>query len=222
MDQPVTSGVKPVPPGLFKGQLLNFSVLLILVLGSYYLWINSGQRYPFLFWITIIIPVVHQLYVWLCWRLELRSGIISSSVGFTTYLLVFFILLVCRPITLVMLADADMDTLGIGIQLRVLITLVFGILALYLFYSVIRYFGFRRAAGADHFQTEYRHKSLVREGVFKYVPNAMYTFGFLALWAIAIGYNSKLALIAAAFNHLYIWVHYYTVERIDMGYLYNA
>ena len=48
--------------------------------------------------------------------------------------------------------------------------------AAYLFYSVKRYFGFRRALGLDHFDTSYRLLPKVREGIFRITPNGMYTF----------------------------------------------
>ena len=32
---------------------------------------------------------------------------------------------------------------------------------------------------------------------------------------------SSLALVAAAFNHLYIWVHYWSTERPDMARIYG-
>ena len=51
---------------------------------------------------------------------------------------------------------------------------------------------------------------------------AMYTFGFLILWVPGLIFFSKAALLAAGFNHIYIWVHYYTPELPDIRFLYNG
>ncbi len=93
--------------------------------------------------------------------------------------------------------------------------------AIYLLYSVIRYFGFTRALGADHFDEKYRMLPLVRRGIFRFTDNGMYTYGFLFLWAIALWYASTAALCAALFNHLYIWVHYFATELPDMKRIYG-
>ena len=57
--------------------------------------------------------------------------------------------------------------------------------------------------------------------MFKYTDNAMYKFGFLILWSIALFTLSKAALLAAAFNHLYIWVHFYFTELPDIRQIYG-
>jgi hypothetical protein len=49
----------------------------------------------------------------------------------------------------------------------------------------------------------------------------MYTFGFLMLWVPGLLLLSQAALLAAAFNHAYIWVHYYATELPDIHYLYG-
>jgi hypothetical protein len=50
----------------------------------------------------------------------------------------------------------------------------------------------------------------------------MYKFGFLILWSIALVFLSKAALLAAAFNHLYIWVHFYFTELPDIRRIYGV
>ena len=62
----------------------------------------------------------------------------------------------------------------------------------------------------------------VKEGIFRFTSNAMYTYGFLILWIPGLVLYSKAALIAAGFNHIYIWVHYYTTELPDIQYIYNG
>ena len=62
---------------------------------------------------------------------------------------------------------------------------------------------------------------LVKEGIFKYTGNGMYVYGFFMLWAIAIGFDSRAALIVAGFSHVSIWIHYHATEKPDMAYLYG-
>ncbi|MCP4380661.1 MAG: hypothetical protein GY798_04445, partial [Hyphomicrobiales bacterium] len=93
--------------------------------------------------------------------------------------------------------------------------------ALYLFYSVKRYFSFTRALGADHFDASVRDLPFVRQGIFRFTSNGMYVFGFLLLWVPGFWWASSAALTAALFNHIYIWVHYYATERPDMKRIYG-
>ena len=62
---------------------------------------------------------------------------------------------------------------------------------------------------------------LVKEGAFKYRSNAMYAFAFLLFWAIALLTGSRAALVAALFQHAYIWVHMYCTENPDMKLIYG-
>jgi hypothetical protein len=73
----------------------------------------------------------------------------------------------------------------------------------------------------DHFDPGYRNLPMVREGIFRFSPNAMYVFGFLAMWIPAFLFQSLTALVIAAFSHAYIWVHYYATEKPDMARIYG-
>ena len=88
-------------------------------------------------------------------------------------------------------------------------------------YSVRRYFGMVRAAGADHFDARYRAMPLVDEGIFRFTKNGMYVYAFLLFWAIATGFDSMAALAVVAFSHVYIWIHFFATEKPDMNYLYG-
>jgi protein-S-isoprenylcysteine O-methyltransferase Ste14 len=88
-------------------------------------------------------------------------------------------------------------------------------------YSAKRYFGMVRATGADHFDAKYREMPLVREGIFRFTSNAMYLYAFLLFWAVAVGFDSSATLLAAAFAHAYIWVHYFATEKPDMDAIYG-
>lgn len=176
------------------------------------------------FWIAIIIPILHQIYVLLCWRFELLHQSISKrfgSKGFKGYKIGFTILILSRVITITLLALSNTNTLTLSTTLQYLFILVLLIPAVYLFYSVKNYFGFDRAFGIDHFEPEKaKHIPFVKKGIFKYTSNGMYLYGFLILWVPGLLFLSKAAIIAALFNHLYIWIHYYCTELPDIKYIY--
>ena len=88
-------------------------------------------------------------------------------------------------------------------------------------YSVLRYFGFKRAYGIDHFDRSFSDKPFVKKGIFRFSNNAMYKFGLLILWIPGLLLFSKPALIAALFQHIYIWIHYYFTEAPDMKHIYG-
>ena len=116
----------------------------------------------------------------------------------------------------------DQRSLNLPRLLRAALTIVLALVGIYAMYSVKRYFGMARAAGADHFDSRYRNMPLVKEGIFRFTRNGMYLYAFLLFWAIAIGFNSTAALAVAAFSHAYIWVHFYATEKPEMEFLYAS
>ena len=48
------------------------------------------------FMIAMFIPLIHQTYVWICWRSELCWKLISNTIGFKGYVILFFILMISR------------------------------------------------------------------------------------------------------------------------------
>jgi hypothetical protein len=105
--------------------------------------------------------------------------------------------------------------------MALIFTIVLLLPALYTFYSVHKYFGIKRALGIDHFDKTYRNVPFVKEGIFKFTNNAMYTYGLFILWIPGLLLFSKAALMAAMFNHIYVWVHYYCTELPDIHYIYG-
>jgi len=210
------------PPGLWVGQRSHFQCLGVLLLLVWFTWGILGEPSPLAFWCAVAIPIVHQIFVWLAWRLELRSAVISSLVGFRGYLAGFFILFGGRFVSLTTLAWLDRGSLPIPVLPQVLLTLLLTLPGVYAMYSVWRYFGMGRAAGADHFDRRYRDMPLVEDGIFRFTRNGMYSYAFLLFWAIAIGFNSTAALAVAAFSHAYIWIHYHSTEKADMIFLYQG
>ena len=94
--------------------------------------------------------------------------------------------------------------------------------AIYLFYSVAKYFGMDRAFGIDHFRPEIiKNEPFIKQGIFKYTSNGMYLYGFLILWIPGVLLQSEAALLLALFNHIYIWVHYYFTELPDIKMIYG-
>jgi len=180
-------------------------------------------------WCLVCGFTVAQLYhkpntafVWLAWRLELKYSLISKIFGFQVFLIVFFTLFLFRFISLALLGWADKGSLGIDPELRLFLIVICLIPGLYAMYSVKRYFGLKRAAGADHFEVKYQTMALVTKGIFQFTSHGMYVYAFLLFWAIAVYFSSITALIVALFSHIYIWVHFYCTERPDMHYIYSA
>lgn len=174
--------------------------------------------------LAIAVPIVHQVYVWVTWRLELYRGTLTKLFGeraFQAYAPLFILLLISRIVFLVPLAIANQGTLLLDRRALTALTILCTLLPAWVLVSIVRYFSFRRAMGADHFDERYRDRPLVRKGVFQHIPNAMYTLGFLIVWTPGWFFRSRAALLAAGFAHAYIWVHYFTLERPDMKTIYG-
>ncbi len=176
------------------------------------------------FILSISFAILHQVVVWLVFRLQLGWGSLTKVFGrydLMVWAVIFFPLLISRPLFLVALGRANEGTLVFDGRAALFLGLIILIPALYTLYSVFRYFGLYRALGGDHFREIHRKMPLVNKGAFRYSGNAMYVYAFLLLWSIALFHQSQGALIAAVFQHLYIWVHYYTVEKPDMDLIFK-
>ncbi|MGQ0547725.1 MAG: methyltransferase [Betaproteobacteria bacterium] len=203
---------------MFERQWLHALALAVLLGG---LWAIGASRWV---WLAAWIAVAHQVYVWLCWRAELHARLLTRTLGrhaFTAYAVGFAILGISRVVAVFAVAIVERDTLGLDPLLLKAAALVVLAPALYLFYSVKRYFTFRRAFGIDHFDPAYRVLPFVRQGIFRFTRNGMYAYGFLLMWFPGLWWASGAALAAAAFNHLYIWVHYHATELPDMARIYG-
>lgn len=217
---------------MFEKQAQHYLLLGILLAGVFFFArgdVLSGQLWGMAtetwLWLAVAVPVLHQISVGLLWRAELYHHKMAEWFGdqaFDIFKIIFTTLFTGRPITLILLGISNMNTLmldpGIAYVLAVILFVPFA----YTMYSVFHYFGIDRAYGADHFDTSYRSKPFVKQGMFKYTDNAMYKFGFLILWVIALVLLSKAALLVAAFSHLYIWVHFYFTELPDIRHIYGT
>ena len=219
---------------IFKYQVWHFLILLILLIGVYFCismdntLLNGellGISSSIWLLLAILSPIVHQVYVVVCWRLELHYDSFSKTFGtygFKVFKLGFGILIFSRLLTILFLAISNSYTLKINIYLACTLALILMIPSVYLFYSVKKYFGIDRAFGLDHFKPEeFKNKSFVKKGIFRYTSNGMYIYGFLILYIPGLILLSKAALLAALFNHLYIWVHYYFTELPDIKLIYQ-
>jgi len=217
---------------LFDKQIYHYLALVFLVWGVYALANDAALAGQLLgvstntwLWLSITVPILHQVYVWFAWRGQLKYALISrifGESGFKIYTIGFTVLFASRLIFIILLSLSNRDSIALSPGFSYALSVIFTLLSGYLFYSVRTYFGFKRAFGIDHFDESYRHLPFVREGIFKYTSNAMYTFGFLILWVPGLIFFSKAALLAACFNHFYIWVHYYTTELPDIRFIYGS
>ena len=183
-----------------------------------------GLSTTFWFWLAVCIPIAHQVFVVVVWRKQLHQQWMTRIFGerdFTFYAFLFNILILSRPVSAILLAITNRESFSLDIGWRVGITLGLLIPSIFTGYSVMKYFGLKRALGIDHFDESYRGLPLVKEGIYKYTDNGMYKFGFLIIWIPAILAASQAGLLLAAFSHLYIWVHYYTTEKPDMDRIYG-
>lgn len=217
---------------LFHGQFQHLLLGLGLIAGALYLTQSSFQGQTFwgitdrqwAYW-SIGLAVAHQVLTWLGWRLQLVAGGLSRLFGswdMPFWAALFFPLLLARPLTVFGAGMSDFGSLAGPRAVHIAAGVVLLIPALYTFWSVRRYFGLARAMGGDHFRRKYREMPLVREGAFRYSSNAMYIFGFMLLWGIALLTGSQAALGLALFQHAYIWVHMYCTENPDIETIYNA
>ena len=165
------------------------------------------------FLIAMTIPLIHQAYVWICWRSELCWKSISNTIGFKGYVIFFFILIISR-LSAIVLCLVDYGSLYRHSWLA-------WVLGAYTMYSVKKYFGFLRAAGADHFDPKYRNLSFERRGIFKWTPNAMYVFAIGIPFSFAVATGSQSMFVVAIYTYISIWLHYFCTEKEDFKIIYG-
>ena len=192
-------------------QLVNFETDSNVFLGI-------STKSWFLF--SMMTPLLHQGYVWLCWRSELCWKTISRTIGFKGYVLIFFIVSILRFLC-VGLCFADYGTWFTPGWIAWSISALIFILFIYTIYSIKKYFGFMRATGIDHFDPSYKDKPFERRGIFKWTPNAMYTFAIAVFFGFAISAGSKAMFIFAAYTYIGTWLHYFCTEKEDFKVIYG-
>ena len=172
------------------------------------------------FLIAMSIPLIHQAYVWICWRSELCWKTISNSIGFKGYVIIFFILILLR-LSAIVLCFVDYGSLYKPGILAWVISIILFIPGIYTMYSVKKYFGFLRAAGADHFDPKYRDMPFEKRGIFKWSPNAMYVFAIGIPFAFAVATGSQSMFVIAIYTYISVWLHYFCTEKEDFKIIYG-
>lgn len=128
------------------------------------LWGVSTQAW---LWIAIAVPIAHQIIVALLWRGQLYHNWMKNTFGengFLVYKVIFTILFVARPISILLLGIANFSTLACPPALMYPVAGILLVPFAYTMYSVARYFGINRAYGIDHFEPElFRDKSFVKQ-----------------------------------------------------------
>ncbi|WP_371806227.1 methyltransferase [Candidatus Lokiarchaeum ossiferum] len=206
--------------------LVVFAGLFLLILPSGNFLAGNLFGISTLSWfiLSIAISVTHQVYVLICWRIQLKLNWITRNFGekgFKLYVRGFLILFFSRILSVVFLGISNQNSMGLNRTFLLIVAAITSVPMFYLFYSVLRYFGIHRAAGADHFDPAYHDMPRETRGMYRYVKNGMYIFGFLIMWQPGLIFASESALLVALFNHIYIWVHYFTLEVPDMQKIYG-
>ncbi|HIF61544.1 MAG TPA: hypothetical protein EYQ38_01075 [Candidatus Pelagibacter sp.] len=172
----------------------------------------------FLFSMTT--PLLHQVYVWLCWRSELCWKAISKTIGFKTYAVIFIMLMILR-LSSIGLCFVDYGTWFTPGWIAWTISVLIFIPFIYTIYSIKKYFGFMRASGIDHFDTSYKNIPFERRGIFKWSSNAMYTFAIAVFFGFAVSSGSKAVFVFAAYSYIGGWLHYFCTEKEDFKIIYG-
>jgi len=219
---------------IYKQQLWHLLILIALLLPLCYLFKTDSSFTQGRLWgistlewsiFAILSPIIHQIYVLVCWRSELYYKSISKTLGkrgFKLYKIGFAILIIFRPLTIILLAISSAFTMTINTTFSYVLSAILLVPVIYLAYSVAKYFDIDKAFGIDHFYPEKaKDTPFVNKGIFKYTSNGMYLYGFLIIYIPAILLQSKAALALALFHHLYIWVHYFFTELPDMKHIYG-
>ena len=178
---------------------------------QYVMFADCGSSKERLCFRKLSCKVVHQIFVLIAWRLELHYKFLTQELGqkaFSIYMLIFFLQFASRMVYLVFLAIANQKSFQIDSTVQFSVIAIISIIVIYAFYSIKKYFGMDRAAGLDHFDSSIASKPLVKEGIFKYTNNGMYSYAFLVFYLPAFIYLSLAALLVAVFSHFYIWVHF--------------
>jgi len=211
----------------FKNQIWHIGGLIVLFYiglqivdfeNSSNVFLGISSKNWFLFAMTT--PLLHQVYVWACWRSELCWKKISNTIGFKVYVIIFFILGVLR-LSSIGLCFADYGTWFTPGWVAWMISILIFTLFIYTIYSVKKYFGFMRAAGIDHFDTSYKDIPFEKRGIFKWSSNAMYTFAIAIFFGFAISAGSKAMFVFAAYTYIGIWLHYFCTEKEDFKVIYK-
>ena len=157
---------------LFEGQFQHGLLLACLVPGAIYLalpaldgssWLGIPDQTWFYF--SIILAIVHQVVGWFVFRFQLVFSLFSQLFGkydMFAWGIIFFPLMLLRPILTLGLGLADSDSLGSDRVIQSIAGVVLLIPAIYTGWSIEKYFGVPRALGGDHYGNHSRKRQLIK------------------------------------------------------------
>ena len=211
----------------FKNQIWHIGGLILLFYIGYQIVDFENNSNVFLgisvknwFLFSMMTPLIHQSYVWLCWRSELCWKIISRTIGFKVYVIIFFILAILR-LSSIGLCFADYGSWFTPGWMAWMVAILIFVPFVYTIYSIKKYFGFLRATGKDHFDPSYKNIPFEKRGIFKWSSNAMYTFAVAVFFGFAISAGSKAMFVFAAYSYIGTWLHYFCTEKEDFKVIYG-
>ena len=175
-------------------------------------------------WFSWFFAGLFQFWVAFFWRLELYGNRISSRMGragFPLYRASYVVFGLLRFLPFVPIALTSRYTAAVPAWVARPFLVLTIPLSLWGLYGAAAYFGVTRASGADHFDPAYRALSLEKRGMYRYIPNVMYTVVLLALYHPGLVWQSAPALIAAVAHHAFVWVHYFCTEKPDLRTIYS-
>ncbi|MCW8955733.1 MAG: hypothetical protein OQL09_02540 [Gammaproteobacteria bacterium] len=190
--------------------------------GSGAIWGLTTAEWVIICW---IFAGLFQGWVVFFWRMELYGGWISANfgkAGFFIHQIGYGVLGFIRFALLIPICLSTKNTLLISPLVSLVIIVLSTPLILWALYSAIFHFGFTRASGADHFDSTYRERKFENKGLYKYVPNVMYTVALFGLYHAGLFWFSTLGLIVAAAHHAFVWAHFYCTEQLDMREIYGV
>jgi len=204
----------------------KYHVIGVLLLSAvlYLYAVSIGEK---VFWVvaSAVTAGIHQGAVAVIWRSEIHGCSMTRIFGAKSFMIhgcLFFILLATRLGSIVFASVNSPHTFSVPSILTEFAALCISVLGLWTLWSVFKHFGVKRALGADHFFSEYKHKKFVRKGVFLYIPNSMYTFGTLLFLIPGLIFRSQIGFACGLFHYLAVWLHYWATELPDMEYIYGC
>ncbi|MBI2070669.1 MAG: hypothetical protein HYT79_08715 [Elusimicrobia bacterium] len=171
-----------------------------------------------------ILAGIFQFGSAIIWRLELHRGYVHRTMGgtgFPLFRFFFAVIIITRMLLVIPISKTSAGTLPIPPALFWILILAPLPLIIWACVSVLLYFGFIRATGADHFDPAYKKRGLETRGIFKYIRNPMYAVILLLLYHPGLYFQSFLGLVAAACHHAFVWCHYFCTEKPDMKKIYG-
>jgi hypothetical protein len=197
---------------IFLG-VLQYFALTVIPVGKGKIWDLTTGEWVGLSW---FIAGVFQAWVAFFWRMELYGSWITNKLGkfgFILHQVGYEVLGLFRFLPLVPICISSKNTLPVSPILSITIIIIATPPILWAIYSAIVRFGFARAAGADHFYQHYRDGGFENKGMYRFVPNVMYTVALFWLYHLGLFWFSSLGLVVAACHHIFVWAHYFCTEK---------